>query len=48
MNEDVLIPRPETEELVANILAAYDEHFSSQDNVMAVDIGTGSGAIAVS
>ena len=25
-----------------------EEHFSSQDNVMAVDIGTGSGAIAVS
>ena len=48
VNEDVLIPRTETEELVAKILAAYDEHFSSQDNVMAVDIGTGSGAIAVS
>jgi len=48
VNEDVLIPRPEPEERVANILAAYDEHFSSQDNVMAVDIGTGSGAIAVS
>ena len=48
VNEDVVSPRPETEELVANSLAAYDEHFSSQDNVMAVDIGTGSGAIAVS
>ncbi len=48
VNEDVLIPRPETEELVANILAAYDEYFSSRDNVTAVDIGTGSGAIAVS
>lgn len=48
VNQDVLIPRPETEELVANILAAYDEKFSGQDNVTAVDIGTGSGAIAVS
>ena len=47
VNEDVLIPRPETEELVANILAGYDEHFSSKENVIAVDVGTGSGAIAI-
>ena len=43
---DVLIPRPETEELVANILAAYDECFDGQD-VDVIDVGTGSGAIAI-
>ncbi len=46
VNPDVLIPRPETEELVANILAAYDECFDGQD-VNVIDVGTGSGAIAI-
>lgn len=47
VNEDVLIPRPETEELVANVLADYDEYFHGQ-KVCAIDVGSGSGAIAIS
>ena len=47
VNEHVLIPRPETEELVANILAGYDEFFADSESVCAVDVGTGSGAIAI-
>lgn len=46
VNEDVLIPRPETEELVANVLAEYDEYFANQ-KVCAIDVGSGSGAIAI-
>lgn len=43
VDENVLIPRPETEELVRWII---DESHSSSPSVL--DIGTGSGAIAVS
>ena len=47
VNEDVLIPRYETEELVENILYRYDEHFSGQ-KVNVCDLATGSGCIAIS
>jgi len=46
VNEDVLIPRFETEELVNNILMIYDEIFSEK-SIDVVDVGTGSGAIAI-
>ena len=46
VNGNVLIPRFETEELVANVLMYYDEVFNSEE-VNVVDIGTGSGCLAV-
>ena len=46
VNGDVLIPRPETEELCARVLAAIDRIFP-EGEVHCVDVGTGSGAIAV-
>lgn len=46
VNESVLIPRYETEELVENVLYRYDTYFKGQD-VDVCDVATGSGCIAI-
>ncbi len=45
VNADVLIPRPETEELVAWIISDYQAEQNKALNIL--DIGTGSGCIAI-
>lgn len=47
INPDVLIPREETEELCSRILARIDHIFPNQPEVVCTDVGTGSGAIAI-
>ena len=47
VNEDVLIPRPETEELVGLVLSKFDDYFSDREHVNVFDVATGSGAIGI-
>lgn len=48
ITEDVLIPRSDTENLVENCKGILQEKLQSKDLVNVLDIGTGSGAIAIS
>ena len=48
INPNVLIPRPETEVLVEQVIKYCENRFSADETVKILDIGTGSGCIAVS
>ncbi len=47
VSPSVMIPRFETEELVAYTLEMIDERFNGEDKIDLLDIGTGSGCLAI-
>lgn len=47
VTKDVLIPRPETEELIELVLGYAKDKLQNQEDVSVADIGVGSGAICV-
>jgi len=48
VTSDVLIPRPETELLVEEVLKIIENNFVNEKEIKIIDIGTGSGCIACS
>src|SRR5699024_95060 len=46
VNKNVLIPRPETEELIQHV-TSFVQELNPQDEITIVDVGTGSGIIAI-
>ena len=44
---DTLIPRPETEGLVVRVLDVWKEEFFGKPSMRVLDVGTGSGALAI-
>ncbi|WP_246187670.1 peptide chain release factor N(5)-glutamine methyltransferase [Ornithinibacillus caprae] len=47
VNEHVLVPRPETEELVQHVIQIAKSNSKSDHPITIVDVGTGSGIIAI-